>query len=64
MTLGLAERQCRLGNVAVARCEQKLPERSIYRLFNGSDARSCRSMSMGAGGRRPGTSWPGAVISR
>ena len=34
MTLGLAERQGRLGNVAVARCEQALPERSIYRLLH------------------------------
>ena len=33
MTLGLAERQGRLGNVAVARCEAELPERSIYRLL-------------------------------
>src|SRR6266542_3239324 len=29
MTLGLAERQGRLGNVAVARCEAELPEPSI-----------------------------------
>ena len=29
MTLGLAERQGRLGNVAVQRCEAALPERSI-----------------------------------
>src|SRR5829696_1151560 len=34
MTLGLAERQGRLGNVAVTRCEQALPERSIYRLLH------------------------------
>jgi hypothetical protein len=34
MTLGLAERQGRLGNVAVQRCEQGLPERSIYRLLH------------------------------
>jgi len=34
MTLGLAERQGRLGNVAVARCEAQLPERSIYRLLH------------------------------
>jgi hypothetical protein len=34
MTLGLAERQGRLGNVAVQRCEQELPERSIYRLLH------------------------------
>jgi transposase len=34
MTLGLAERQGRLGNVAVARCEADLPERSIYRLLH------------------------------
>jgi transposase len=34
MTLGLAERQGRLGNVAVARCEAELPERSIYRLLH------------------------------
>jgi hypothetical protein len=34
MTLGLAERQGRLGNVAVARCEAELPERSTYRLLH------------------------------
>jgi transposase len=34
MTLGLAERQGRLGNVAVARCEAELPQRSIYRLLH------------------------------
>ena len=34
MTLGLAERQGRLGNVAVQRCEAALPERSIYRLLH------------------------------
>ena len=34
MTLGRAERQGRLGNVAVARCEAELPERSIYRLLH------------------------------
>jgi Transposase domain (DUF772) len=34
MTLGLAERQGRLGNLAVARCEAELPERSIYRLLH------------------------------
>jgi Transposase DDE domain/Transposase domain (DUF772) len=34
VTLGLAERQGRLGNVAVARCEAELPERSIYRLLH------------------------------
>jgi hypothetical protein len=34
MTLGRAERQGRLGTVAVARCEQDLPERSIYRLLH------------------------------
>jgi hypothetical protein len=34
MTLGLAERQGRLGNVAVARCEAELPETSIYRLLH------------------------------
>jgi hypothetical protein len=34
MTLGLAERQGRLGNMAVARCEAELPERSIYRLLH------------------------------
>lgn len=34
MTLGLAERQGRLGNVAVQRCEAELPERSIYRLLH------------------------------
>jgi Transposase domain (DUF772)/Transposase DDE domain len=33
VTLGLAERQGRLGNVAVQRCEAELPERSIYRLL-------------------------------
>jgi len=36
MTLGLAERQGRLGNVAVTRCEAELPERSIYRLLQPS----------------------------
>ena len=34
MTLGLAERQGRLGNVAVQRFEAALPERSIYRLLH------------------------------
>ena len=34
MTLGLAERQGRLGNVAVRRCEAELPETSIYRLLH------------------------------
>jgi hypothetical protein len=34
MTLGLAERQGRLGNVVVARCEAELPARSIYRLLH------------------------------
>ena len=34
MTLGRMERQGRLGNVAVARCEAELPERSIYRLLH------------------------------
>ena len=34
MTLGLVERQGRLGNVAVARCAAELPERSIYRLLH------------------------------
>jgi hypothetical protein len=34
MTLGLAERQGRLGNVAVTRCEAELPQRSIYRLLH------------------------------
>ena len=34
MTLGRAERQGRLGNVAVARCEAELPERSVYRLLH------------------------------
>jgi transposase len=34
ITLGLAERQGRLGNVAVARYEAELPERSIYRLLH------------------------------
>jgi hypothetical protein len=34
MTLGLAERQGRLGNVAVQRCEAELPERSVYRLLH------------------------------
>jgi hypothetical protein len=34
MTLGLAERQGRLSNVAVQRCEAELPERSIYRLLH------------------------------
>jgi hypothetical protein len=34
MTLGRVERQGRLGNVAVARCEAELPQRSIYRLLH------------------------------
>jgi transposase len=34
MTLGLAERQGGLFNVAVRRCEAELPERSIYRLLH------------------------------
>jgi transposase len=34
VTLGRAERQGRLGNVAVARCEAELPERSVYRLLH------------------------------
>src|SRR5918993_3087575 len=34
MTLGLAERQRGLFNVAAARCEAELPERSIYRLLH------------------------------
>jgi hypothetical protein len=34
MTLGLAERQGRLGNMAVARCEAELPARSLYRLLH------------------------------
>jgi Transposase domain (DUF772) len=34
MTLGLAERQGKLGNVAVPRCEAELPKRSIYRLLH------------------------------
>jgi hypothetical protein len=34
MTLGLAERQGELFNVAVQRCEADLPERSIYRLLH------------------------------
>src|SRR6266508_606964 len=34
MTLGLAERQGGLFNVAVARCEAELPERSVYRLLH------------------------------
>ncbi len=34
MTLGRAERQGRLGNVAVQRCEQDLPGRSVYRLLH------------------------------
>jgi hypothetical protein len=34
MTLGRAERQGRLGNVAVARCEAELPPASIYRLLH------------------------------
>ena len=34
MTLGRAERQGRLGNVAVARCEAELPDGSIYRLLH------------------------------
>jgi hypothetical protein len=34
VTLGRAERQGRLGNVAVARCERDLPERSVSRLLH------------------------------
>jgi transposase len=34
VTLGRAERQGRLGNVAVARCEQDLAQRSVYRLLH------------------------------
>jgi hypothetical protein len=34
MTLGLAERQGGLFNVAVQRCEAELPERSVYRLLH------------------------------
>jgi hypothetical protein len=34
MTLGRPERQGRLGNVAVARCEAELPERWTYRLLH------------------------------
>jgi hypothetical protein len=34
MTLGLAERQGGLFNVAVQRCEAELPQRSIYRLLH------------------------------
>jgi transposase len=34
VTLGRAELQGRLGNVAAARCEQDLPERSVYRLLH------------------------------
>jgi len=34
VTLGRAERQGRLGNVAAARCEQDLPQRSVYRLLH------------------------------
>ena len=34
MTLGLAERQGGLFNVAVARCEAQLPQRSVYRLLH------------------------------
>jgi Transposase DDE domain/Transposase domain (DUF772) len=34
MTLGLAERQGGLFNVAAARCEAELPERSVYRLLH------------------------------
>jgi hypothetical protein len=34
MTLGLAERQGGLFNLAVQRCEAELPERSIYRLLH------------------------------
>jgi hypothetical protein len=34
MTLGLAERQGKLGNVAVQRCEAELPQRSVYRLLH------------------------------
>jgi hypothetical protein len=33
-TLGRAERQGRLGSVAVARRERELPERSVYRLLH------------------------------
>jgi hypothetical protein len=34
MTLGRAERQGRLFNVAVARCGADLPDRSIHRLLH------------------------------
>jgi hypothetical protein len=34
MRLGLAERQGRLFNVAVQRCEAELPQRSLYRLLH------------------------------
>jgi hypothetical protein len=34
MTLGLAERQGGLFNLAVARCEAELPAASIYRLLH------------------------------
>jgi hypothetical protein len=34
MTLGLAERQGGLFNVAVTRCEQELPQPSVYRLLH------------------------------
>jgi hypothetical protein len=34
MTLGLAERQGGLSNVAVTRCEQELPQQSSYRLLH------------------------------
>jgi hypothetical protein len=34
VTLGRGERQGRLGNVAVARCNAELPERSVYRLLH------------------------------
>jgi hypothetical protein len=64
MTLGLAERQGRLGNVAVQRCEAALPERSIYRLLHAERDRlfpmSCSptcTSTMAAARSHP-RSWP------
>ena len=64
MTLGLAERQRGLFNVAVARCEAELPERSIYRLLHAERDRlfptscSVTCMCTTAAGRSRRRSWP------
>ena len=65
MTLGRAERQGRLGTVAVARCEQDLPERSIYRLLHRERDRlfpmscsvTCTSTTGAARSRRRSWRW-------